>query len=543
MEGYSVQDESHRILHERLLDDERLALPASFKEAAKKIMFAGDDPRPFVPTPCKITESVSSLTALVAAAASAVAADRYGIDYQDIELNTDLATIFLESIMFPTVNGKSFIEHPRLIEELKIGDLYDGSNPIHQQATNIYKTKDGRFYHLHGSMNAAPTMEMLGVEEQTATREEAIKIYADKVAQHDADFLEKKANDELREAGVTCLTPEEFFESEQGRIMADEPLWTAKPIPAPKSEWPTIKNPDSSGFKPLAGIRIIDFARVIAAPVMSKILAVLGAEVIKVTNKDLPDVSALWMDLSTGKKDTNIDMKTEEGKKIFANLVKDADVVIDGYRPGVLARLGFDSEELRKVNSKLIYLRENCYGFKGPLSHRSGRQQISDALVGIAWLQGRFLGLDEPVVPLLPNSDYQTGIVGAVAVLQALLKRTKSDTTFDIDTSLTQYNIWYYRLGQYNNTQARELLERNKGFEARHTDDMHALLFRTHAAVQKVRPDIFKHPEYFWKMSGKEWGLGEDEDITILAPPFKFEKTKLEYLVPSGSRGRSKPEW
>ena len=88
MGAYSVQDESYRILREHLLGDSRLALPPSFAKAAEKITFTGDDPKPFVPTPCKITESASSLTALVAAAASAVAADRYGIDYQDIEVNT-----------------------------------------------------------------------------------------------------------------------------------------------------------------------------------------------------------------------------------------------------------------------------------------------------------------------------------------------------------------------------------------------------------------------------------------------------------------------
>lgn len=305
--------------------------------------------------------------------------------------------------MLPTINGKMFLQNPQLMAEIKKGDLYDNQKPIHQQSTNVYKTKDGRFYHLHGSMNAGPTMKMLGVEEQDISREEAVKIYADKVAQYDAEVLEKQANDEFKQAGVTCLTPEEFFETEQGKIIGAEPLWNTRSVPAPKSQWPAneSEDPEVSGFKPLAGIRVIDFSRVIAAPVISKLLAVLGADVIKVTSKDLPDISPLWVDLSTGKRDTDINLKTDEGKKAFSELLKGADVLVDGYRPGALARLGFDSESLRKVNERLIYVRENCYGFKGPLSHRSGWQQISDCLVGISWLQGRFLGLNEPVVPLL----------------------------------------------------------------------------------------------------------------------------------------------
>lgn len=398
--AYSVQEEASRILHTHLLASPTLALPPSFAAAAQKLKFVGPDPAPFIPSPCKMTESSSALTALVAAAAGAVAADRYSIDHQDLEVNTDLATLFLESVLLPRVAGKPFTQDERLQAEFKKGDLYEMSKPIHQEATNVYQTKDGRWYHLHGSMNAAETMDMVGVGEQDVTREEAIAIYAEKVAQWDAETIEKMANEQARQAGVVCLTPDEFFASEQGKVMAEEPLWTKRALPAPRSQWPQTAA-GTTDYKPLAGIRVIDFSRVIAAPVISKLLAVLGAEVIKVTSTQLPDISILWMDLSTGKRDTSLDMKSEEGKQAFTKLVEGADVLIDGYRPGALERLGFGSEALRKINEKLIYVRENCYGFKGPLAYRSGWQQISDCLVGISWLQGKFMDLDEPVVPLL----------------------------------------------------------------------------------------------------------------------------------------------
>ncbi|OJD30416.1 caib baif family enzyme [Diplodia corticola] len=548
-DNYSVQAEAARILHERLLNDASLGLPPSFAEAARKIRIVGDDPKPFVPTPCKMTESSTALTALVAAAASAVAADRYGIDYQDVEVNSDLATLFLESVLLPTTQSasqpspQSYLAHPQLQREFAKGDHYATSKPIHQEATNVYRTRDGRWYHLHGSMNAAATMRMVGVAEQDVTRDEAIAVYAAAVGSRDAAELEALANGpDYRQAGVTCLRPDEFFASDQGRVMGAEPLWTRRDVPAPApTPWPEAPSPSNHGFKPLAGIRVIDFSRVIAAPVISKLLAVLGADVIKVTNENLPDLSILWMDLSTGKRDANVDLKSAAGREQFARLVAGADVLVDGYRPGVLERLGFDAARLRELNPALVYARENCYGFKGPLAHRSGWQQISDCLVGISWLQGEFLGLDEPVVPLLPNSDYQTGLVGAAAILHALLARTKAAATSDIDVSLTQYNIWYYRLGQYGPTQRAALLARNEGFRVRHYDEMQTLLFKSHDAIKKARPDLFRHPDFFWSMSGKEWGI--DEDVNILAPAFKFEKSELGYAVPSGSRGRSKPEW
>jgi crotonobetainyl-CoA:carnitine CoA-transferase CaiB-like acyl-CoA transferase len=180
--------------------------------------------------------------------------------------------------------------------------------------------------------------------------------------------------------------------------MSDEPLYELKPRAVGRKPWPS---PAPNNLAPLVGIRVLDVSRVIAGPVVSKVLAALGAEVIKVTRSTLPDISATWVDLSAGKKDCDIDLKSHGGRESFECLVRSADVLIDGYRPGVLDRLGFPPSKLHELNPSLVYLRENCYGFKGPLAGRSGWQQISDCLVGISWLQGKFLGLDEPVVPLL----------------------------------------------------------------------------------------------------------------------------------------------
>ncbi|KAJ5678994.1 hypothetical protein N7462_007238 [Penicillium macrosclerotiorum] len=536
MTSYSIQAESARILTDCLLDGKDIEFPSSFREAAKKVRFIGDS-QPFIPTPLKITESSAALNALVASIASTISKDRYGIDYQDITVNTDVASLFLMSLILPTVNGKPTMENPQIQADLAKGDPHDMAKPIHRQGTNVYQTKDGRWYHLHGSMNATQTMNMLGVVEQDVTHEEARKIYMDKVAQWNSEEIERVANEQYRQAGVTCNLPEEFFASEHGQFMGKEPLYTLNKRDAQRKPWPQVK----STSRPLAGIRVIDFSRVIAAPVISKVLASLGAEVLKVTWERLPDVSVTWVDLSTGKRDTNIDLKGKEGKEKFSKLVESADVLIDGYRPGVLSQLGFTADALRQINPSLIYLRENCYGFKGPLAYRSGWQQISDCLVGLAWMQGKFLGLNEPVVPLLPNSDYQMGIAGAAAIAHALLVRTQEDVTFDIDISLTQYNIWYYRLGEYTSEMQKALLARHEDLNLRHYDEMSVLVMKTYAAIRKVRPDLFQRPEYFQRMSGKDWGL--QEDISILASPFTLEKSIVGYDVPSGSRGRSAPEW
>ncbi|KAF4415456.1 acyl- transferase carnitine dehydratase [Fusarium acutatum] len=539
MSNYSISTEATRILNEVLLQDPKLQLPDSFVKAAEKVKFVGEDDQPFILTPLKITESSAALNALVATAANVVAAERYGINYQNVEINTDLATLFLESVLLPTIGGKHFMQNNKMLAELAKMDLHQMSKTVRRYATNVYRTKDGRWYHLHGSMNALPTMQMLGVEDSDVSTEEAFEIYTKKVAQWDSQDIEKAANEKYKQAGVICYTPDEFFTGEHGKIMSEEPLWSSTRVPAPKKSWPEAK--DTDRCSPLAGIRVLDLSRVIAAPAVSKILSVLGADVIRVSCSRLPEYSATMPDLQTGKRDVDIDLKTIEGRQTLSELIKDADVLVDGYRPGALAKLGFDSKSLRELSPSLIYMRENCYGFKGPLSYRSGWQQISDCLVGLSYLQGKFLGLDEAVVPLFPNSDYQTGLVGAAAAIQALLARTQEDVTFDIDISLTQYNIWYYRLGSYSEDQQKALRSRDLQFSPRHYDDMSALVGKTHQSLQKIRPEIFKHPEYFWDMSGKEYGL--DEDFKVLAPAFKFEKSSIGWDVPTGRRGRSKAEW
>jgi len=181
--------------------------------------------------------------------------------------------------------------------------------------------------------------------------------------------------------------------------MAQEPLWTSRTVAGGGKAWPQQAG-DSTDYKPLAGVKVIDFSRVIAAPAVSKILAVLGADVIRISHSENPDYAATMVDLQTGKRDANLNVKSPEGKQAFIELLKDADVLVDGFRPGAFERLGFTSESLRKINPSLIYVRENCYGFKGPLSYRSGWQQVSDCLVGMSYLQGKFLGLDEAVLPL-----------------------------------------------------------------------------------------------------------------------------------------------
>ena len=188
----------------------------------------------------------------------------------------------------------------------------------------------------------------------------------------------------------------------QGKIAAKEPIATIRELPAPQMAWPSPAA--GSEFRPLQGIRVVDLSRAVAAPTVSKILAALGADVIKISCPSLPDTGIAMVDVNAGKRDVNVDLKTEEGKALFRKIITGADVLVDGYRPHALEKLGFHSKSLRELNPSLIYVREDCYGYNGPWAHRSGWQQIADCTVGLAIMTGEFLGLNEPVQPLLRKS-------------------------------------------------------------------------------------------------------------------------------------------
>ena len=255
----------------------------------------------------------------------------------------------------------------------------------------------------------------------------------------------------------------------------------------------------------------------------------------------------LLVDGNLGKHDVTLDLKSDEGKSALRSLIKDCDIFLDGYRPGALERLGFGPAAVQKIaednGHSVIYIRENCYGWAGPLSHRSGWQQISDCVTGVSWLQGKFLGLDEPVVPLLPNSDYQTGLVGLIGIMAALLRREREGGSYLLSVALNYYNKFLLSVGEYPQ-EIQETLKRTYKdlpvMKLRHYDDMPRLVGKTLMSLKMANPQIFKK-EYFWSMPAR---LGKESEImTFVGASANFSETTLRYDVGSCFLGEDEPKW
>jgi hypothetical protein len=338
-------------------------------------------------------------------------------------------------------------------------DLLSAQSILYRRlSANLYETKNvGEYFHLHGSLEATTALNMIGLpghRPDLTDYHEAINTIENHVKRFTAEQLEEM-NAEKRQAGVTCMKPEEFKATEHGQIMMKEPPWRLGTLESDSPAVPFVTScPRTPKPQILSGIKVLELCRILAGPSMAKGLAEYGAQVIKVTSPKLSDVPFFQVDVNLGKHTVDLDLRSQSDREAFESLLQDADVVFDGFRLGALERLGYGPKqvvELTKHRGRgIVYVAENCFGHVGPWAARPGWQQIADCATGVAWEQGRFMGLDEPVVPPFPMSDYGTGCIGTIAALIGLYKRAKYGGSYHGATSLCQYDIFLLSLGTYS---------------------------------------------------------------------------------------------
>jgi crotonobetainyl-CoA:carnitine CoA-transferase CaiB-like acyl-CoA transferase len=197
---------------------------------------------------------------------------------------------------------------------------------------------------------------------------------------------------------------------------------------------------------PLQSIRVLDLSRLLPGPFCTMLLADFGAEVIKIEAPDLGDYarhyepkidenSVMFHSLNRNKKSVTLDLKTDEGKDHFLQMVEKADVVVESFRPGVMKRLGLDFPVLEKVNPRLIYCAISGYGQTGPYAEMPGHDINYISYAGLLELMGEKDG--KPIVPAVQVADLAGGAYPAITgILLALLEREKSGKGQFIDISM-----------------------------------------------------------------------------------------------------------
>lgn len=195
----------------------------------------------------------------------------------------------------------------------------------------------------------------------------------------------------------------------------------------------------------LTGIRVLDMSRLLPGPYCTMLLADFGAEVIKIEEPGKGDYSrsfppflkdfGYWhLQLNRNKQSVVLDLKSEEGKNIFLELVKTADVVVESYRPGVLKKLGVDYEAAAKVNPKIIYCSLSGYGSKGPLAHKADHDLGYLSLAGVTAMSGEADGA--PAIPGVLMADMNAALSAGMSIMIALRHAALTGQGQEIDISL-----------------------------------------------------------------------------------------------------------
>lgn len=311
LQNYSVPKEAQKLFEAGILNNPPLpTLPWEIKAAGKHVTFTGND-KPSIPINWRFAESAAALKAFEASMLNVLRIRKYKCKVSEVEINTDHASLFAMSPFLIKVlkDGKEQDCHVfRAGDMEKVGfpstDLHRaGATPQRALATNIYKTKDGRFYHIHGSMNPEPTLTVLGMDLNGEFLEDpgtVIERFQEAVGKIDSKELDSLMNDQYRQAGTVCHSTEEFKQTEHGKANAHVGLYELKKSEThkqPASWWPENPSMPSSPQRPLAGLKVVDLTRVIASPAIGRSLAEMGASVMRVTSPKVTDMSVLHQDL------------------------------------------------------------------------------------------------------------------------------------------------------------------------------------------------------------------------------------------------------
>jgi crotonobetainyl-CoA:carnitine CoA-transferase CaiB-like acyl-CoA transferase len=371
---------------------------------------------PVLPSSFAVGTAMQAVVAASALAAAEVWRARIG-RAQRVGVDMRAAAIAARSERYLTVDGGPAPE------------LWD-------KIAGTYVCGDGRYVRLHTNFphHRDGVLKLLGCAYDKAAVAEALRGWKA------FDFEDAAAEAELV---VTAMrTFDEWDAHPQGRAVARLPLMTIDKIgDAPAPRW-------SQGSRPLAGIRVLDLTRIIAGPVCGLTLAAHGADVLLVTSPNLPAVAPLVIDTGRGKLSTSLDLHNAEGRAAFEALLRDADVIVQGYRPGGLAALGYGPEDVARIRPGIVYVSLSAYGHAGPWASRRGFDSLVQTASGFNAAEAQAAGIDGPKPLPAQVLDHATGYLMAFAAMTALLRRAREGGSWHVRASLAQTGFWLRSLGR-----------------------------------------------------------------------------------------------
>lgn len=335
---------------------------------------------------------VSDFACATLGAAGAALAALQGHGAQSVHVNRRLASLWFDMTLVP--------------EGWEMPSIWD---PI----AGVYATRDG-FIRLH--TNAAHhRAAALSVLDCAATRE----AVAAQVAEWEGETLES-AIVAAKGCAAAMHSRADWLDHPQGRALRGEPLirWH------PPRDGAAVALP--GGDRPLAGLRVLDLTRVLAGPVASRFLAGFGADVLRIDPPHWTEPAA-EAEVNLGKACAGLDLRKSTDREVFETLLKQADLLLHGYRPGALEGLGYDAGTRHKLNPGLVDVSLSAYGRSGPWGGRRGFDSLVQMSCGIASEGQNRSGADAPLPLPVQALDHGTGYLIAAAALRALARRAQGE--------------------------------------------------------------------------------------------------------------------
>ena len=350
--------------------------------------------------------------------------------------------------------------------------------------SGFWRTRDGWVRtHANYPHHRMRLLGALGLAEETTPARLAAVL-----AERDGLDVEQRLVD-AGAIGVAVRSPEEWVAHPQASAVAALPLVGSRRLDdAPPRPIPDMPR---DTHRPAMGLRVLDFTRVIAGPVASRTLALLGADVLRVDSPRLPEIAWQHLDSGMGKRSTLLDLRTEQGT--LEELLRDTHVLIVGYRPDALARYGLAPGDVTARHPGLVVATLNAWGGVGPWGQRRGFDSIVQAATGIAVIEG-----DESAPGALPAQalDHATGYLLAGAVLDAVVRQQSDGGSVHVQANLART--------------AAALLEHRDSMPRQLPDVSDLLRQRTTAAgVLTYAPPILHiagTPDD-WDTVGGQWGI------------------------------------
>ncbi|NUT26741.1 MAG: hypothetical protein HOV84_12605 [Streptomyces sp.] len=308
--------------------------------------------------------------------------------------------------------------------------LVDGRAPVNfAPLSRFWPTADGWVRtHANYPHHRAPLLAALGVTEEDPDAVGAA--------------LAERSSHEVEEAvyatgglAVALRTPKEWAAHEQTAEVVRRPLVEHERLDMAHAR--ALPSLDGTPLLPAAGIRVLDLTRVIAGPVATRTLALLGADVLRVDAPQLPELADQHADTGFGKRSATLDLAAD--RRAFEELLSAADVVVTGYRPGALDRFGLSAHALAERRPGLVVAQLSAWGDYGPWRERRGFDSLVQVATGIAAIEG---SAERPGALPAQALDHGTGYLLAAAVLRALTERREQGYGRCVRLSLARTAEW-----------------------------------------------------------------------------------------------------